>query len=200
MPKFLNLLPVVAVMGLTSGALAQDTASSDATEGAPAAATDLNLGEVVEPAQTGPYIRETSGDWSLFCDASENSGEVCQLFQALLGEEGQELATIRLFRLEGQGPAVAGATVAVPLETLLTAQLTISVDNAPSKRYPYTVCDRLGCYARIGLTQEDVDAFKRGAKATIALVPFVAPDHVVTADISLTGFTAGYDLVSVSPQ
>lgn len=207
MPKLLNLLPVFAVMGMTSAAMAQDTGAAAGATDTPVASqtdatvapgTDLSLGEVVVPAQTGPYIREKTGDWSLECEATGPETEVCQMFQPLFGEEGNQLANIRLFRLEGQGIAVAGATVAVPLETLLSAQLMISVDGAPPKRYPYTVCDRLGCYARIGLTAEDIAAFKRGVKATISLVPFVAPDQLISTEVSLKGFTAGYDLVSVT--
>ena len=107
------------------------------------------------------------------------------------------MAEISLFRLEGGGQAVAGASVIVPLETLLPAQLTIAVDGAPGKRYNYSFCNPIGCVAQIGLTAEDVAAFKKGTEATVALVPAPAPDQVVKLKLSLKGFTAGYDTVDV---
>ena len=98
------------------------------------------------------------------------------------------------------GQAVAGATVIVPLETLLPAALTISIDGAPAKRYNYSFCNQLGCVAQIGLTQGDIDAFKKGKEATLSLRPAPAPEQVVEMKLSLSGFTAGYDVVDVVKQ
>jgi len=50
-----------------------------------------------------------------------------------------------------------------------------------------------GCVARVGFTEAEVTQFKRGARATLRLVPAAAPDQNVTLDISLIGFTAGYE-------
>jgi invasion protein IalB len=55
----------------------------------------------------------------------------------------------------------------------------------------------VGCYVRLGLTPEDVDAFKRGNEAVITIVPALALDQQVTIAISLSGFTASYGKVSV---
>lgn len=197
MSKFLNAISIVAALSLGAGAFAQETT---ATEDTPAAttetATDLNLGETVPPAEPEGYMRNQSGDWYLECYRTGEEVEPCQLFQPLYGSANNQVANVRLFRLPEGGQAVAGALIAVPLETLLTAQLTITVDTSPAKRYPFSVCDTEGCYARIGLTQEDVDAFKKGANATLSLVPFVAPDRRVDLTMSLTGFTAGYDMIT----
>ena len=102
-----------------------------------------------------------------------------------------------LFRLPADGKAIAGATVTVPLETLLTAQLTISVDGGKGKRYPFSFCTPIGCIARIGFTAEDIATFKKGAKATVTLVPAPAPDQKVELDMSLSGFTNGYNAASI---
>ncbi|MBR9649881.1 invasion associated locus B family protein [Thalassovita aquimarina] len=190
MPKFLNILPVIAALALTGAAVAQETAQQPAAD---PAAPGLSLGE---QAQVEPYIRESSGDWKLECLSTGSDEEPCQLLQEMTAEDGGMLATIRLFRLENGGEAEAGAVIAVPLETLLTAQLTMSVDSNQPRRYPFTVCDRLGCYARIGLRSEEIAEFKRGSKATLSIVPFVAPDQRVNVDMSLKGFTAGYEMVT----
>ncbi|SEP58530.1 invasion associated locus B family protein [Thalassovita taeanensis] len=193
MPGFLKTLPLLAALALTGPAFAQDTTTTPPAE-ADAPAETLSMGEDV---QVEPYVRETSGDWSLECIRTGTDEEPCQLFQALNDADGNQVANIRIFRLKEGGQAEAGALVAVPLETLLTSKLTIAVDGAKGKRYDFSVCDRLGCYARVGLTSEDIASFKRGAKATVSLVPFVAPDQKVMLDLSLKGFTAGYEEVSV---
>ena len=102
--------------------------------------------------------------------------------------------------LERAGPdrvAVAGATVVVPLETALGAGLTIKVDEEPAKSYPFLFCNRVGCFARIGLTAEEIETYKRGSEAEVSLVPMAAPDRRVTGALSLSGFTAAYEAASV---
>ncbi len=193
MPKFLKFLPVVAALSLGGAAFAQDAAQQPAAE---SATPGLSMGE---QAQVEPYIRESSGDWQMECLRTGTDDEPCQLLQEMNGQDGAPVATIRLFKLEAGGEAEAGAVIAVPLETLLTTQLTLAVDGGQAKRYPFSVCDRLGCYARIGLRAAEIDEFKRGSKATIAIVPFVAPNQQVVVDMSLKGFTAAYDKVMPTP-
>lgn len=193
MPKFLKFLPVVAALSLGGAAFAQDADQQPAAE---PATPGLSMGE---QAQVEPYIRESSGDWQMECLRTGTDDEPCQLLQEMNGQDGAPVATIRLFKLEAGGEAEAGAVIAVPLETLLTTQLTLAVDGGQAKRYPFSVCDRLGCYARIGLRAAEIDEFKRGSKATIAIVPFVAPNQQVVVDMSLKGFTAAYDKVMPTP-
>ncbi len=177
---------------------AEQPATEQPVPNATLAPQPLDLGT---PAEEGPgtaYIRETTGDWQIECiRVPEGQEEPCQMFQPMIDADGNQVANVRIFRLPEGGEAVAGALVAVPLETLLTAQLTITVDNAKPQRYPFSVCDRLGCYARLGFRKAEVDAYKKGAKATITLVPFVAPDQKVDLDMSLKGFTAAFDKSSV---
>ena len=121
------------------------------------------------------------------------------MYQLLKNAEGVSVAEVTMFRLPNGGQAIAGATIIVPLETLLTAQLTVAVDGAKGKRYAFAFCNQIGCYARVGLTAKDVAAFKRGAKATVTLVPATAPDQKVVLNMSLSGFTAAFDDASEIP-
>ena len=217
MPRLLTALSLLALLAAPSAPLAQETqpATETPTEQAAPAETpaaddvipnpeDLPMGETVEDAAAPgtPYLREVVGDWGIEClRAEEGKEEPCQMFQSLKDDNGNLVSNVRIFKLPAGGQAVAGALIAVPLETLLTAQLTISVDGgANAKRYPFTVCDRLGCYARIGLSAEDVAAFRRGAKAQVGIVPFVAPEERLQLDMSLTGFTAGFEKATAMPN
>jgi len=180
---------LAALLCQASAALAQETTAETDAE----AQEDLSLGEPVGPQVGEPYIREEFGDWALRCvKAEEGQRDPCNLYQLLVNSDGISVAEFNMFPLPEGQRAVAGATIVVPLETLLTQQLTISVDGQNARRYPFTFCNRAGCVARVGFTQEEVDEFKRGAAATVRLVPAAAPTEEVVLDVSLTGFTAGF--------
>lgn len=205
MPRLLTTLPLIALLAMSQTAIAQDTTPKPAEGGAaaagdgkePAPGSDLNLGTTEGPKVVQPYVKEEHGDWKLQCFPVEEGDEPCQLYQLLKDSQGTDVAEVAIFRLPSGGQAVAGATITVPLETLLTAQLTVSVDGAKGKRYPFSFCSPVGCYARIGFTAQDIATFKKGAAATVTLVPAPAPDQKVELKMSLKGFTAGYDATSV---
>ena len=203
MIRYLTPLSVATLLVLSAPVMAQTTATTDeqapATELAPSAGSQLDLGQTVtEGPQLGErYSKGKHGDWDLACIKTEAETDPCSLLQILKDDKGNAVAEVSLFRIKGEGQAVAGATVIVPLETLLPAQLTITVDGSPGKRYSYTLCNQIGCVAQIGLTAEDIDAYKKGSTATVSLVPAPAPDQVVSLPMSLVGFTAGYELVDV---
>lgn len=190
----------VAAMVFAGPVLAQST-EGEADENAPVLQGELSAGAPVDGAgnELGqPYVKEVSGDWELRCVRTETpENDPCQLYQLLTDEAGNAVSEVTVFRLPDGGEMVAGATIIVPLETLLTAQLTLAVDGANARRYPFSFCNPAGCYARLGLTQADVDAFKRGAVAQVQVRPFAAPDQTVTVEMSLTGFTAGFDGVTI---
>ena len=83
------------------------------------------------------------------------------------------------------------------LETLLTAGLRMQVDTAKPSVFPYAFCDPVGCVAQVGFAASDVDAFKKGGAAKLVLVPALAPTQQVELTVSLKGFTAGYDALTV---
>lgn len=201
--------PLLLALGLTVAmagfGVAQETAAPETTPGttAPAdsASGDLSMGTEAEAAD-GPgttYTAATFEKWEQRCMRSADGADPCQLYQLLQDGEGNNVAEVSLFALPPGQQAVAGATIVVPLETLLTEQLTIAVDGAQPKRYPFSWCAPLGCIARVGFTQAEINGFKKGAKATITIVPAGAPDQAVNLDLSLKGFTAGFDAVSKAP-
>ncbi len=199
--KTLTSFTFAAVMASALPALAQETTDTTEAPQAEAQTADelLDLGQPVnaEPRLGERYSKEKHGDWDLACIRTEAETDPCSLLQLLSGPDGNPMAEFSLFRLQEGGQAVAGATIIVPLETLLPAQLTISVDGAPGKRYNYSFCNPIGCVAQIGLTAEDIAAFKKGNQATLTLVPAPAPDQRIDLPLSLSGFTAGFDVVDV---
>lgn len=191
--RSLATLPVAVVLALAAPAFAQEKATGDNP-----AASQLDLGQPAEGPQLGQrYSKKKFEDWDLACIKTQAEKDPCSLLQVMKGPDGNPMAEFSLFRLEGGERAVAAATIVVPLETLLPAQLTIAVDDHPGKRYQYSFCSPIGCIAQIGLTEEDIAAMKKGKTATLSLVPAPAPDQVVKLTLSLKGFTAGYEAVDV---
>lgn len=161
----------------------------------------LSLGQAVEPRIGEPYIREDFADWAVRCiKAPEGQTDRCNLYQLLTDDDGRAVAEFNIFGLPEGGRAIAGATIVVPLETLLTEQLTLTVDGRNARRYPITYCNRAGCVARVGFTQAEVDEFRSGSSATLRLVPAATPDQPVVLTVSLAGFTAGFDSARATGQ
>ena len=176
--------------------------SQDAPADAPAEtttdpATGLSLGEPEGPQVGQTYVAENFGDWQQRCiKAPEGQEDRCNLYQLLSDADGAAVAEFSMFRLPEGSRAVAGATIVAPLETLLTEQLTVSVDGGEARRYPFSFCNAGGCIARVGFTQPEVDQFKQGSNATLRLVPAAAPTQEVMVTVSLNGFTAAYNDLS----
>ena len=216
MPRLLQIIPLVALLGIGTTVAAQEAATGESSDAAtttqpapeadqaPASDTaeqgaqaeeDLDLGR---PAQENPnYIKDQYGDWQLRCFRSGAEEDPCQMYQLLTEEAGNPVAEFSLFRLPAGSQAVAGATIIVPLGTLLSEELKLSVDGGRAKTYAFSFCTMVGCYARIGFTQGDIDAFKAGAMANLQIVPAQAPDQVVDIKASLSGFTAAFDNVTI---
>ncbi|MFG6561947.1 invasion associated locus B family protein [Sulfitobacter sp. 1A15299] len=216
MSKFMTALPLCAALALTAPmtAFAQTATEEDTTqteEQQPQPGTSGNAAQIEEQLSLGedadkdpdlgkPYTKKEIGSWEMRCIKTEEEVDPCQMYQLLADGEGAPVAEVSLFRLPDGGQAKAGATVVVPLETALPAQLTLSVDGGKARRYPYAFCNPVGCYVRMGLTDADIGAFKRGKEAVMTIVPALAPDQEVKLTLSLDGFTASYDEVSVIEQ
>lgn len=205
MKTLTSLLALTLGLGLASAATAQTAPEAPAAE-APAPAADASAADGLSMGTTpadpnGPgsmFVEGTFGEWEQRCIRSEDGENPCQLYQLLKDDQDNSVAEFSLFNLPEGNQAAAGATIIVPLETLLTANLSLKVDTQPEKMYPFTWCSNIGCVARVGFTQAEVDSFKRGSKATLTIVPVVAPDEKVALDVSLSGFTAGFDAVTAA--
>lgn len=195
---FAVLLSLTGVAAFAQDQAAQEPAAAAAADAA--SADGLAMGQATQDpnALGATYRKATFESWDQRCVRTETGQDPCQLYQLLKDAQGTAVAEINIFDLPEGGEAAAGATVVAPLETLLTAGLRIGVDTAEPKIYPFTFCARIGCVARIGFTAEEIDGLKKGGKAVLTIVPAVAPTEVVTLDVSLKGFTAGYDAIKAN--
>ena len=196
---------------MTAAAYAQDATTAPAADATPpagdaAAASDLSMGASTTPglptqadAAVGKtYLAASFDKWDQRCVKKADGSDPCQLYQLLKDSDGNDVAEISIFSLPDGSKAAAGATFMAPLETLLTAALKISIDAKAPKVYPFSFCTRVGCVSRLGFTADEVAALKKGVKATLSIVPAAAPDKVVELELTLKGFTAGYEAVKTA--
>ena len=188
MMRFIRLATLGAA--LFAGTLAAAQESTDA------AADSAIVAPEIQPGQ--PYIVESFGDWSRRCVMNPNGADPCQLYQLLVDADGNQVAEITLFPIPNAQAAAGGAIIA-PLETLLPQGMLLSVDDGTPRRYNFTFCSRAGCVSRVGFTNDEIEAFKRGTAAKLVLVPAAAPDTTVELTISLAGFTAGLNNIFAAP-
>ncbi|MBF9050279.1 invasion associated locus B family protein [Roseobacter sp. HKCCD9010] len=208
MKPALPLIPALLALVLAGPAFSQDTATDGAEDAAVETdptidpQTGLSLGTPVEdPNGIGStYISATHGAWEIRCiRVEEGQPEPCQMYQLLSDEGGNPVAEFNLFDIPDEGNVIAGATIVTPLDTLLLPQLQLRIDSGQAQRYPFSFCQQIGCFVRLGLSEADIAAFRAGANAVVSIVPLPAPDQVVELSASLTGFTAAYnDLIERS--
>ncbi|MEL7256184.1 MAG: invasion associated locus B family protein [Pseudomonadota bacterium] len=196
MIKMLSTLSVIAGLAIGGTAYAQET--DDGATSTVDPNTGLDLGQTVE--EDPSYVKEVYDDWQLQCFRSDAEEDPCQMYQLLREEAGNPVAEFSIFKLPGDNAVVAGATIVVPLGTLLPAGLQMYVDSGAAKAYNYSFCSIIGCFARIGFTQDDIDAFKAGETVFIVIAPAQAPEETVLIEASLKGFTAAFDNVTVTDQ
>lgn len=205
-----SLLVAFSLALTGTAALAQDAqtpaapAAEAPTTPAPAAeAPATPAAETPAAPADGPgtiYVKETSGAWQVRCMRVEaGKTEPCNIFQMLKDEKGNEVAAIEIAPRPAGEKAVAGATISVPLETLLQAKLVLQIDQSEPLVYDYAWCDRVSCLALAGFTEENLKAMKNGKEAIMTIVPALAPDQKVQTKISLDGITKGYDGLPVPP-
>ncbi len=200
-----TLIPaVIAMLMMSPIAFAQETTTQETTETtteettqAPATTEEFPVAqEVTEPQIGDGYLREKHAAWEVRCIKGEVvEEEECRLFNLLDDPDGNSIAQIDMQALPKGGKAVAGIDIATPLGSLLTAQVIVKIDAGKAKRYPYTWCDQLGCYARFGMTGAEIAAMKKGAKAAVIITSVASPDKPLNLELSLAGFTAAWGAI-----
>lgn len=192
----------------TTPAAAPETAPADAAEPAAPATDAAEAAPAQDQAQppaddqlvASYYNRESHGDWQLRCLRTPDGKDPCELYQLLRDDNQGPVAEISVIPFEGQAAAIMNFVA--PLETDLEMGMGLKIDNSENRRYPFLVCAPIGCVARIGMSETELGALKRGAKATVTLLPFGGdPEkNAVHLPVSLKGFTAGFDALKTQPQ
>ena len=188
-------LGLSAALGCASfPALAQTTATPAPADGLAMGVPD-GIPDQATAQLGGIYLAAKFDAWEQRCVKKPDGSDPCQLYQLLKDDTGNPVSEISFFTLQEGSQAVLGANVLAPLETLLTANLRISVDAGTAKIYPFSYCNQNGCVAKVGFTAEDLAALQAGSDAIMTIVPAAAPAKTVVIKIPLKGFTAGHQAI-----
>ncbi len=192
MANLLKPLGLALLVALAGPAAAQDAEVPQDAE-APVAAT---------AADDATYVDEVFTDWQRECLRTEDGNDPCRMAQILYDAERNPVGKIALARQAADSAAVSMGELALPIDLgiLLPQGLTIGVDRGLSKQYDFYMCLPDGCIARLLFGADDVAAFKAGEVMNLGLVAFLPPDREPTRiqiPVSLKGFTAAYDSLSV---
>lgn len=126
------------------------------------------------------------GEWEIRCD---ENGADCRMVQLALDAEGNSVVNVTMQALPEGSSAQLGVVMVSPLLTLLPRGISVAVGDGVPAAYPFSWCNRQGCYARFGLTAAQVDAFKAGSDASINIFAVTDSENPVQATLSLSGFT-----------
>jgi invasion protein IalB len=141
-------------------------------------------------AQEEAVVKSTNGDWEVRC--VETSG-ACVMTQTITGASDNALYVVEVVRLADNPNGVAGMRVRAPIGVLLTRGLGLRIDSGQPVQAPFVFCAPDVCVAEVVLREQDVNLFRRGAKATLTVYPVQAPDQAQVGNLSLIGFTKSFE-------
>jgi len=143
---------------------------------------------------SGEDVKRTDfNSWEVACLADDSNCAMAQIGNDATGNPVLEVVVRKLPEpLEAGGEvAIAVLDVITPLGVVLTEGLSLKIDDGEDARAPFQVCTEQGCLVREPIAEELISQFKRGSGATVSVI--AANQGVVSATISLSGFTAAYD-------
>lgn len=163
-----------------------------------AAAAFLLAAAAAQPAAAQEQVRETHGDWQVVC--AEGQGDVCAMRQIGKGPEGSDVLAVTVRALDGVTaedgrPVPAAIDIVAPLGVALRQGVRVTVDGGQERAAPFEVCMQNGCLVRSPMSEEFLNAMKRGRTARMVVVSTQQGGTEVPVDISLSGFTAAFNAI-----
>lgn len=169
-----KIISVLLAATLAMPLVAQDTATSQ-----------FPTGDEVRDQQNAVVARYDG--WELRCP---DDADGCRLVARGLDAGGNEVVNIAMQALPEGNSAAMGVTIVTPLLTLLPRGVTVRIDDKAPSGFPFSWCDVQGCYARYGLTADEVQGLRDGTGIKVAIFAVTNQSDPIEATISLAGFTA----------
>lgn len=136
------------------------------------------------------------GDWSLVCEPGGGEG-ACAMTQLGLDPQGSPAIEFVVRKVNDEKAEINGvkvnavADIITPLGVLLEFGLRLKIDDGEERGAPFRICQKHGCLVREPLSDDVVKKLKAGNKATVTVAAEGAGP--IDIEISLSGFTKGYD-------
>ena len=152
-------------------------------------------GDKVASNTTTETTTETKSDASADAKADAKPADdkrACGMVQTARNAERQNIAlTLVLMSGTQQGKPVTMMRVMAPIGVFLPTGVALEIDGAAVGRVPFTRCLPQVCIAFAEATTQTIEKLKKGNKANFIISE--APGLNITLELSLKGFTAGFD-------
>ncbi|KAB0539139.1 invasion associated locus B family protein [Pseudochrobactrum algeriensis] len=123
--------------------------------------------------------------WFKVCSKQEDN-DICNTQNIVTADSGQLLTAINLIEIKGKINRKI-FQVSVPTGRLIPAGIGMQIDANKTTKVEYGICFPDRCIAEAPLTDEMVNALKKGGKLTLTSVNFQNKPNPIT--VQLTGFS-----------
>jgi invasion protein IalB len=127
--------------------------------------------------------------WSKKCQNISGS-EICSTENSLLTDSRQLITSVSFSEINGNLDQ-RFIQVLVPSGRLIAPGISMSIDGGQSRKFEYTMCLPDRCAAEAPLTDDLIDAFKRGSTVTFTVTNTRSESG--SSSLSLAGFATAYD-------
>lgn len=134
--------------------------------------------------------------WFKVCTKQEDN-DICNVQNIVLAETRQLVTGISLIDVKGKINRKV-FQVAVPSGRAIPPGIAVQIDDGQSQKLAYAVCLPDRCIAEAPLTEDLVNALKKGGELTMTSVNFQNKPNPIK--VSLNGFTAAYDGPPMAPS
>ncbi len=149
----------------------------------------LASGFVPAPAQAQQAQNEPPKGWYKTC-AKQQDVDICSLQNVIIDQSGVVVAGVSLIEVSGKVNNKV-MQIVVPTYRLVPPGVTVQVDNNKARKVDYSMCLPDRCIAEAPLSDDLINAFKRGQGLTLTSVNF--QNQPSTEQMTLSGFTDAYD-------
>lgn len=154
-----------------------------------AGAAALLAGGIAPVAAQQQQPQRPPEGWFKTCQ-KEADVDMCQVQQFLVAETGQVLTAVSLIEVKGKVNRRMFQVI-VPSPRMIPPGVGLQIDGGQTRKLDYLLCFPDRCVAEMPLTDEVVNAFKRGQQITLTAVN--DQGRPSSLQLALTGFTAAYD-------
>lgn len=149
----------------------------------------LAAGSLPALAQQQQPQQQRPQGWFKVC-AKQEDNDICNTQNIMMADTGQLLTAVNLIEIKGKVNRKV-FQIAVPTGRLIPPGIGMQIDSGKTAKIDYSVCFPDRCIAEAPLSDDLVNALKKGGDVTFISVNFQNKQNPIK--ISLNGFTGAYE-------
>jgi invasion protein IalB len=145
---------------------------------------------VPDPAQT---------EWTKVCGTDPaTEAEICYTTRDFVTEDGEPVMAVAVYDIASEGENNRIVRMLMPLGLMLQPGIRFAADQNRPTNGSYAICFPNGCFAEAPVGDEVIDQFKQGETLNVSVQNQI--NQIVTFNVPLDGFTAGFEGAPIDPQ